>query len=334
MVYISEYILYGKGSRSKFGLHAPALKSLALAGSRGRTGSDCRLNWFMDSSPIHARAPHRSTLLIAGAALLALGPGAKEVESHLPFELLPGVACLGLLAGPFLWRTSDGPDWAPDLQFAAYGGPAHTMRSNLTLAQPNGTHLQFKDIPWKGKPFTAPPYYGLRGIYWLPDSRLGVMGDFTHIKAEAVRDSVVVQSGVRDGAPVGPHEPLSATFNALEFSHGFNLMTLNLVRRGTWHPGGWVAYVGAGVGVAFPHVEVQRSTTPSQSRTYEYQIAGPAVQVLGGIEWRLSQRLSLFVEYKLSCAAISGALVDGGSIETNLCTHQLLGGSALHLTSR
>lgn len=286
----------------------------------------------MGSPPTHARAPHRSTLLIA--ALLALGPVAKDIGSHLHFELLPGVAYLGLLAGPFLWLASDGPDWAPDLQLAAYGGPAHTMRSNLTLTQPNGIDLQFEGIPWKGEPFTAPPYYGLRGIYWLPDSRLGVMGDFTHIKAEAVRDSVVGQSGVRNGALVVPHEPLSATFKALEFSHGFNLMTLNLVRRSSWHPGSWVAYVGAGVGVAFPHVEVQRSAAPRKSRTYEYQIAGPAVQVLGGIEWRFSQRLSLFVEYKLSCAAISGALIDGGSIETNLCTHQLLAGPALHLKSR
>jgi hypothetical protein len=42
-----------------------------------------------------------------------------------------------------------------------------------------------------------------------------------------------------------------------------------------------------------------------------------------------------FVEHKLSYATISGALVDGGSIETNLCRDiRLLGGSALHLTSR
>jgi hypothetical protein len=49
---------------------------------------------------------------------------------------------------------------------------------------------------------------------------------------------------------------------------------------------------------------------------------------------RSTQRLSVFfVEYKLSYAAISGALVDGASLETNLCRALALGGSALHLTS-
>ena len=41
---------------------------------------------------------------------------------------------------------------------------------------------------------------------------------------------------------------------------------------------------------------------------------------------RRTQCLSVFVEHKLSYATISGALVDGGSIETNLCRASALGG--------
>jgi lipid A oxidase len=66
-------------------------------------------------------------------------------------------------------------------------------------------------------------------------------------------------------------------------------------------------------------------------RTSEYQLAGPAVQVLGGIEWRVSPHISLFLEYKLSCSAIRGAVKGGGSVETRLCTHQLVTGPAWHL---
>ena len=134
--------------------------------------------------------------------------------------------------------------------------------------------------------------------------------------------------------PVSAQEPFSATFQRLEFTHGYNLLTVNLVRRGSLGRTGLIPYAGAGLGLAYPHVEVQRATAPQASRTYEYQIAGPAIQVLGGIEWRFGRRLSLFVEYKLSCAAITGDLVGGGTIKTNLCTHQFLAGPAFHVRPR
>jgi lipid A oxidase len=95
-----------------------------------------------------------------------------------------------------------------------------------------------------------------------------------------------------------------------------------------------VPYAGVGLGLAYPHVEVQRVGAAPSTRTYAYQIAGPAMQVLGGVEWRFGRRLSLFVEYKLSCAAIRGDLKGGGDIATNLCTHQLLSGPAVHLRAR
>jgi hypothetical protein len=228
-----------------------------------------------------------------------------------------------------LWRQAG--DAGPDLQAGAYGGTAYTMRSDLRLTQPGGTDLAFGDIAWLGEPFRAPPYYGLRAIYWLPAGRFGVMGDFTHIKARALRDNVVDQSGTRDGIAVPGKEALSATFRRLEFTHGYNLFTVNLLRRGERRRLGLIPYAGAGLGLAYPHVEVQRAGAPDATRTYEYQIAGPAMQVLGGVEWRFGRRLSVFIEYKLSCAAIGGDLVGGGDIATTLCTHQLLAGPALHL---
>jgi hypothetical protein len=96
------------------------------------------------------------------------------------------------------------------------------------------------------------------------------MGDFTHMKAIAVPDSVVQQSGTRDGDAVPASEPLSTTFGTLQFTHGLNLITLNLVRRGALGRGNLVAYAGAGLGLAYPHVEVQRSGMPAGSRTNEY----------------------------------------------------------------
>jgi hypothetical protein len=270
-----------------------------------------------------------STLLVA-----ALSQPASDVRLRLPFEVYPGGIYLALLSWPALLRGGDGAEDGPDLQLAAYSGPAYTMASGLKLTQSGGTDLSFGAIPWKGQPFKPPIYYGLRGLLWPANGPQGIMADFTHIKAKAVMQSVVDQSGTREGAPVSAQEKLSATFSKLEFTHGYNLFTLNVVRRRPLRSERLVAYAGAGAGVAIPHVEVGRTGFARTTRTSEYQLAGPAVQVLGGIEWRLSPHVSLFVEYKLSCSVINGALKGGGSVETNLCTHQLLGGPAWHLKAR
>jgi lipid A oxidase len=286
----------------------------------------------MSSAP-HAERPPLAQLAgaVAFAALaLLLVPQARL---RLPFEVCPGGAYIALLGLPALWRHGLETDWGADVQVAAYGGTNHTMRSRLHLVQPGGTDLRFGDIAWEGEPFRAPPYYGLRAIYWLPGQRLGIMGDFTHIKARAMRGNAVTQTGQRDGLAVPPQQPLSATFKRLEFTHGYNLLTLNLVRRGEVGRARLIPYAGAGLGLAYPHVEVQRSGAPDATRTYAYQIAGPALQLLGGFEWRFGRRLSVFIEYKLDCAAINGELVGGGHVDTTLCTHQLLAGPAFHLRS-
>jgi hypothetical protein len=281
-------------------------------------------------------SPPRQSLisLIAGFLLAAtMATLGGETRLRLPFDIFPGTAYLALLSFPAMWRETGGGDDGADLQFAAYGGPAYTGESDLNLVQPGGTDITFRDIVWEGKPFRRPPYYGYRAIYWLTD-RYGVVLDFTHIKAIAIKDWPVQQSGFKDGNHVPPQAPVSATLKRLEFTHGYNFLTLNVLRRGIWRGSNLIPYAGLGLGVAIPHVEVQRTDPPQSARTDEYQITGPALQLLGGIEWRFGRRLSLFVEYKLSCAMIRGDLVGGGKVTTNLCTHQIPFGIAVHLRSR
>jgi len=284
----------------------------------------------MSSAP-HAERPPLAQLATGVVFAVLATLLVPQAKLRLPFEVLPGGVYVALLGLPMLWRHGSEADSGADLQVAAYGGTNYTMRSRLHLTQPGGTDLRFGDIAWEGEPFRAPPYYGLRAIYWLPGARLGIMGDFTHIKARALRGNAVDQSGQRDGLAVPSQQPLSATFKRLEFTHGYNLLTLNLVRRGDVGRARLIPYAGAGLGVAYPHVEVQRAGAPDATRTYEYQIAGPALQLLAGVEWRFGRRLSVFVEYKLDCAAIGGDLVGGGGVDTTLCTHQLLAGPAFHL---
>ena len=267
--------------------------------------------------------------LLLAATMATLG---GEIRLRLPFDIFPGAAYLALLSFPAVWRERSGGDASADLQLGAYLGPAYTGGSDLNLVQPGGTDMTFRDIAWEGRPFRRPPYYGYRAIYW--SDRYGVMLDFTHIKAIAIKDRPVQQSGFKDGDHVPPQAPISATLKRLEFTHGYNLLTLNALRRGASRGPNLIPYFGLGLGVAIPHVEVERADTPQSARTFEYQITGPALQLLGGIEWRFGRRLSLFVEYKLSCAMIRGDLVGGGKVTTNLCTHQLPLGLAVHLRPR
>lgn len=156
------------------------------------------------------------------------------------------------------------------------------------------------------------------------------MVDFTHIKAEAIEEEQVRQTGNHDGVPLRPRGRVSDTFERLEFTHGYNLLTLNALYRPL--PLDRVqSYVGVGAGIALPHVEMQRAGAERESRTFEYQVTGPAFQVLAGVQWRVLSRLSLFAEYKLSCSLNTGRLVGGGTLRTNLCSHQFLAGPALHL---
>jgi lipid A oxidase len=286
----------------------------------------------MNASP--RRRLFAETLILGCAVLASAGHRTQTVLLPLPFDVYPGGAYLALLALPALFGSDGGGKDGPDVQFAAYAGPSVTMGGTVELSQPGGTVMRFDGVAWDGEPFKGPIYYGYRGFLWPGNARTGVMADFTHIKAMARLDSEVDQSGMRDGETVPPREKLSVTFRKLEFTHGYNFLTLNLVRRAAADGRTLVPYVGAGAGIALPHVEVLRQGRKRNTRTSEYQIAFPAVQVLGGVEWRVFPRFSLFVEYKLTCAAIRGRVRNGGSLNTDLCTHQLIGGPAWHLRAR
>ena len=92
-------------------------------------------------------------------------------------------------------------------------------------------------------------------------------------------------------------------------------------------------YLGIGAGLSIPRVEVFRTGWSKETRTNEYQIAGPAFQLLAGVEWRVTGRLSVFLEHKVTCSVNTGLLVGGGTLKTNLCSYQFLTGPALHLRS-
>lgn len=219
-----------------------------------------------------------------------------------------------------------------EAQLSAYGGWNGSFDSDVDLVQPGGgTNMTLTSVPWKGKSFSGPIYYGLRGTYWFDSGpHFGVAVDFSHAKIKAEMDKTVRVAGRRDGGLVGGRETVGTTFNVLEFTDGLNLVLLNAMYR--WPNGQWTPYAGVGLGVAIPHVEVWR--TARAIRTFEYQVTGLAAQALAGVELVLSDRWAAFGEYKISYAQVDADLSGGGSLQTDVWTNHVLFGLTYRLRRR
>jgi lipid A oxidase len=235
---------------------------------------------------------------------------------------------------------------------AAYGGSPYTYASDVTFTKPGGNNFTVRDVEWQGKPFINPIYYGVRVLRWFGDGRMGSMLDFTHSKAISNRDQTAKFEGTIDGKTAPESALIGDVFNKLEASHGHNMLTLNGLLRLPSFTFRLSPYVGIGAGVSLPHSEIHVKSDPS--RTYEYQMAGPAGQAIIGLEFRLP-RMSYFLEYKFTFADYRMPLTgrDGdilftdvwrqfsewwngveprdGWAETRYTSHQVIGGLGVRL---
>ena len=206
-----------------------------------------------------------------------------------------------------------------EFQLSVYGGANTANHSDVTL---NLGPLSGKfNVDWMGDSFHRPPYYGVRGTWWLDNFNYpnwGVALDFTHAKVKANLEDPIV----------------GARFRRLEFTNGINSFTLNGLYRMPIN-NRFSLYAGAGAGASIPHVEVE--TFPATERTFEYQATGPVLQGMIGGSVHLGKGFSLFGEYKASYSWNDADLEGGGSLETDILTHQFaiglsytFGGNATH----
>jgi len=206
---------------------------------------------------------------------------------------------------------------------SAYGGAPFYYRSDVKLDRPDGTDLELKRLGWDGDSLYFPIDGGARVVRW--SGTFGVMVDFLHNKAisrlgkgahgRKIRDGVietVETSGTLKGQPAPAQLRLTDLFERLEFTHGHNVLLLTgMARLASWTPT-IRPYVGIGAGVALPHVEVGFAGETGNTRTNEYQYAGPAAQLIAGLELRHG-RGSYFIEYKFTWASIAAALTGNRS---------------------
>lgn len=156
------------------------------------------------------------------------------------------------------------------------------------------------ELDWLGRSFVAPPYYGIRATYWQ-SADFGYGLDFTHNKIYPTDDSL----------PTG--------FDRLEMTDGLNTLTFNAYRRWNQAFGDFTPYLGGGVGVSVPHVEVEYGS----SDTAGYQLTGAAATLIAGATYPINDEWSVFGEYKGTYSDNTGDLDTDGTVETEVFTNAI-----------
>ena len=198
---------------------------------------------------------------------------------------------------------------AADPVLSIYGG--YQTATDSTVSVSDGTEFT---TDWEGKSFSMPPYWGVRGTWWLDElgySDIGVALDYSHSKVYASDDTLTNKT------PGWTH---------FEFTDGLNLATLNVLYRFQQPERAWTPYLGAGVGANIPHVEVIR---PS-GKTWDYQLGGLTGQLMAGIDYKFTDHISGFTEYKFNYSHVDVDIDSGDTLKTNVMTHALNVGLSYH----
>ena len=186
-----------------------------------------------------------------------------------------------------------------EVELSFYGGWQSAPHSNVSISGDSVIPDDDFTAGWDGRSFEAPPHYGLRATWWRNED-LGFGIELNHTKVYA-DDATLAASGL----------------DHFEFSDGLNIVTFNVFRRWEEAFGGFTPYLGGGLGVSIPHVEV---TVPG-SKTFEYQLAGPAVAWMAGASYPITDRWSVFGEYKGTYSMNETELETGGSLDTDIITN-------------
>ena len=216
-----------------------------------------------------------------------------------------------------------------EVELSIFTGVALSQDSDLDLHQHGGTDLTFQDVSFSGRDFEPPPYYGIRALWFPSDtSHWGFGAEFFHMKMYADTDDTVHVTGHRDGLSVNDNEQIRDTIETFSISHGLNYALGDIVYR--WLPGkrgqdflGHLEpYAGLGLGLTIPHVESSVNGVFHEG----YQVHGPGVEALAGVNVLLTRHIGLMFEYKFTYSNLDSLDIPGGSIEVTPLTHHLVTG--------
>ena len=190
-----------------------------------------------------------------------------------------------------------------EMELAFYFGGQSSPHSVVTGTDPGNSVDVNPDFTakWEGRSFEAPIYYGLRATRWQSET-FGWGAEFTHSKVYSDKETQI-ESG----------------FDTLELTDGVNILTVNAYRRWPNQMGALTPYVGAGVGIAIPHVEV----SSDGGSTFGYQMTGGALRLTAGAKYAINTTWGVFGEYQNTVSFHKMDLDNGGSLETQLVTNAL-----------
>ena len=203
------------------------------------------------------------------------------------------------------------PPATADTELSFYTGWQTAPHSRVDGDYPGNAGSFDALMGWEARSFEMPPYYGVRGTWWRGGGDLGYALEFTHTKVYADED---------DRSALG--------FSAMELTDGHNILTFNVMKRWQDRWGVATPYVGAGIGIAFPHVDVAHPATGS--KTFGYQLTGPAARLLAGVRYPIGERYAVFGEYQFTYSSNAADLDGGGTLNTDIKTNAINIGLSLN----
>jgi lipid A oxidase len=238
----------------------------------------------------------------------------------------------GLLAATFLLGTNKTAH--AEFVISGFSGVSEAFNSDLNLHENNGNDLTFHNASYHTHDFKSPLYYGGRLTYFLSrESHWGFGLEFFHSKVYLDTDDSFHVTGTRGGAPVNDTEPASNTFYDFNCSHGLNYLTADAFYRfflgepGKNFISRFQPYLGAGMGITIPHVEVELTGQP---RFEQYEFGGLGMQAIAGLSFDITKHVQLFTEYKFTYADLdkldfSNGITSGTISFDSMANHVVFG---------
>jgi hypothetical protein len=235
-------------------------------------------------------------------------------------------------AGVLLAMCVDVRRASAEWTLAGFVGGAWTRDSTIELTQASqSTDLTLSPVRYHSESLEAPIYYAYRISVFPSSGWLGIEGEFIHLKVIADTTRPVMAEGVIRGEAVSDVRPLATVLERFSITHGVNLLLVNAVARRAVRsdndgPPRWFFTGRAGAGASVPHPE----STIASASLERYEWGSLSLQAAGGLELRLTNRLYIAGEYKLT-RTVQHVSVAGGSARTPLTTQHLVGGVVAHL---
>lgn len=182
----------------------------------------------------------------------------------------------------------------PGLVFQAFTGAPLNFPTSLTITQEGRPDLEH-DADWESRPFEQPLYWALR-LRWQRE-------------ADGFELQLLHHKMYLENPP--------AAIEHFEVTHGFNILTVNYMRR--TRPVHW----RLGAGVTMPNTFA--TIGGELSDVHDYSIGGPAFLAGGGSELALTRRLFLSAEAQFIAGWGTDDVSRGEAKVVSLAIHILVG---------